>query len=75
MISFPHLAITLLFDVLRLWNQYLNRCDTASASRWKAPGASISFYLKQILVNLEGASTSDQSSQSHWPTLSQEGGQ
>ena len=32
MISFPHLATTLLYDVSRRWSQYLNRCMAASAS-------------------------------------------
>ena len=55
MISSPHLATTLLFDVFQRWSQYLNRCVAALSSEVKeAPGASVPFYLKPILVNLEG---------------------
>ena len=54
-ISSPHLATTLLFDVSRRWIQYLNRCVAASASEVEdAPGASFIFSLEPILVNLEG---------------------
>ena len=57
MISSPHLATTLLFDVSRRWSQYLNRCVAASASEVEeAPGASDPFSLKPILVELEGGS-------------------
>ena len=55
MISSPHLAPTLLFDVSRRWSHYLNRCVTALASEVEeAPGASVPFSLKPILVELEG---------------------
>ena len=54
-ISSPHLATTLLFDVLRRWSQYLNRCVAALASEVEeAPGASVPFSLEPILVELEG---------------------
>ena len=54
-ISPPHLATTLLFDVSRRWSQYLNRCVAALASEVvKEPGASVPFYLEPILVELEG---------------------
>ena len=54
-ISSPHLATTLLYDVSRWWIQYLNRCMAASASEVvEAPGASFPFSLKPILVELEG---------------------
>ena len=55
MISSPHLATTLLFDVLRRWSQYLNRCMAALASEVEeAPGANVPFLLEPILVKLEG---------------------
>ena len=54
MISSPHLATTLLYNVSRRWSEYLNRCAAAPASKvMKAPGASVSFSLKPILVELE----------------------
>ena len=46
MISSPHLATTLLFDVSRRWIQYLNRCVAASASEVvEATGDSVSLSL------------------------------
>ena len=55
MISSPHLATTLLYDVSRRWSQYLNRCVAASASEVaEALGASVPFSLEPILVELEG---------------------
>ena len=55
MISSPRLDTTLLFDVLRRWSQYLNRCVAASASEVvKSPGDSVPFSLETILVDLEG---------------------
>ena len=76
MISSPHIAMTLLFDVSRLWSQYLNRCVAASALEVEeAPGTSVPFSFEPILVELEGDATSAQFSLPHWPTLSQEGGQ
>ena len=55
MISSPHLATKLLFDVSRRRSQYLNRCVAASASEVEeAPGASAPFSLEPILVELEG---------------------
>ena len=54
-ISSPHLATTLLFDVSRRWSQYLDRCVAVSASEVEeAPGASVPFSLEPILVELEG---------------------
>ena len=45
-ISIPHLATTLLFDVLRRWSQYLNRCVAASDSKVvEAPGGRVPFSL------------------------------
>ena len=32
MILFPHLATTLIYDILRRWILYLNRCVSASES-------------------------------------------
>ena len=53
MISSPHLVTTLLFDVLRRWSHYLNRCVAELASEVEeAPGASIPFSLEPILVDL-----------------------
>ena len=61
MISSPHLAKTLLFDVSRRLSQYLNRCVAASASEVEeAPGASVPLSLEPILVELEGGAL-------HWP--------
>ena len=55
MISPPNLASTLLFNVLRLWSQDLNRCVAASALEVEeALGASVPFFLEPILVDLEG---------------------
>ena len=49
MISSPHLATTLLYDVLRLWNQYLNRCVVASSSEVvEAPGSSAPFSIAHM---------------------------
>ena len=55
MISPPHLAKTLLYDVLRRWSQYLNRCMAASVSEVvEAPGARVPLSIEPILVDLEG---------------------
>ena len=60
-ISSPHLSTTLLFDVSRRCSQYLKRCVAASASDVvKVPGGSVPFYLKPILVDLEGGRYIDQ---------------
>ena len=54
MISSPHIATTLLFDVLRRWSLYLNRCVAASASEsLDAPGCQVPFSLEPILAELE----------------------
>ena len=54
MISSPHLATTLLYDVSRRWSQYLNRCVAASTSEVEeAPGASVPCSVEPILVELE----------------------
>ena len=54
-ISSPHIATTLIYDVLQRWSQYLNRCVAASASKEvEAPGASVPLSLKSILFKLEG---------------------
>ena len=54
-ISSPHLATTLLFDLLRRLSHYLNRCVAELASEVEeAPGASIPFSLEPIMVELEG---------------------
>ena len=69
MISSPHLATTLLFDVSRRWSQYLNRCVAESASELEeAPGVSVPFSLKPILVELEGGAL-------YWPHSSSRTGQ
>ena len=45
-ISSPYIATTLLYDVLRRWSQYLNRCVAALDSEVEeAPGASVPFSL------------------------------
>ena len=76
MISSPHLATTLLFDVSRRWSQYLNTCVAASAPEVEeALGASVPFSLGPILVDLEGGATMAPLSLTHWTTLFQEGGQ
>ena len=55
MISSPHLATTLLYDVSQRWSQYLNRCVAALDSEVvEALGASVPFSIEQILVELEG---------------------
>ena len=55
MISSPHLATTLLFDVSRRWRLYLNRCVAALASEsLDAPGYQVPFSLEPILAELEG---------------------
>ena len=75
MISSPHLATTLLYDVLQRWSQYLNRCVAESASEVEeAPGASVPFSLEPILVDLEGDATLAPFSRAHWLTWLQEGG-
>ena len=54
-ISTPHLARTLFYDVLRYWSQYLNRCVTASSSNVvETPGGSVPLSLGPILIELEG---------------------
>ena len=55
MISSPHLATTLLFDVLRWWSLHLNRCVAASASEsLYAPGFHVPFSHEPNLAYLEG---------------------
>ena len=55
MISSPHLATELLFDVSQRWSQYLNRCVAALSSEVEeAPGGSDPFSLEPILVDLKG---------------------
>ena len=55
MISSPHLATTLLFDVSRRWSQYLNRCVAELALEVvEALGVGVPFSLEPILVDLEG---------------------
>ena len=55
MISSPHPATKLLYDVSRQWIQYLNRCVDASASEVvEAPKDSVPFSLEPILVDLDG---------------------
>ena len=45
----------ILFDVLRRWSQYLNRCVAAlDLELVEAPGANVPFSLEPILVELEG---------------------
>ena len=58
MSSSPHLATTLLFNVLRRWSLYLNRCVSVSSSEsLDAPGYYIPSFLDPILTELEGAGT------------------
>ena len=53
MISFPWLAMKLLYDMLRRWSQYLNRCvATSYLEVAEASGASAPFSLKPILVKM-----------------------
>ena len=55
MISPPHLATTLLFNVSRQWSLYLNRCVDASAlESLDSPGCQVPFSLDPILAELEG---------------------
>ena len=55
MITTPHLATTLLYDVLCWWSLYLNRCVTASSSEDVGEaGETLLFSLEPILLNLEG---------------------
>ena len=55
MISYPHLATALLFDVSQRWNLYLNRCVAALALEYlDAPGCQVPFLLDPILADLEG---------------------
>ena len=55
MISSPHLATALLFDVLRRWILYLNRCVAASTlESLDAPGCQVPFSLEPILADLYG---------------------
>ena len=50
----PRLSTILLYDVSQWWSQYLNRCvDASSLEVVEAPGASVPFYLKPILVDME----------------------
>ena len=54
-ISPPHPAMTLLYNVLRRWSLYSNRCVDALASEaLEALGANVPFSLKPILVQLKG---------------------
>ena len=53
MITTPHLPKTFLYDVLRLWSLYLNRCVTALSSEdIGAAGATVPFSLEPILLEL-----------------------
>ena len=55
MISPPHLATTLLFNVSRRWSLYLNRCVAALTSEsLDALGCQVPFLLEPILADLEG---------------------
>ena len=55
MISYPHLATTLLYYVPRRWRHYLNRCVVVSASEVvESPRASVPFSLEPIIVEMEG---------------------
>ena len=55
LISSPHLARTLLFDVSRRWSHYLNSCVSSLALEVEeSPGASVPFSLEPILVELVG---------------------
>ena len=54
MISYPHLATELLFDVSQRWSKYLNMCMVASTSEVvEATGERDPFYLEPILVKLD----------------------
>ena len=55
MISSPHLATTLLFDLLRRWTLYLNRCVAESASEpFDTSGSHVPFLLETIMADLDG---------------------
>ena len=55
MISSPHLATTLLFNVMWRWSLYLNRSVAASAlESLDALGCQVLFLIKPILAELEG---------------------
>ena len=55
MISSLHLATTIIFDVLRRWSLYLNRCVVAFAPQsLDDSGCHVPFSLEPILAELEG---------------------
>ena len=55
-ISYSYLSMTVIYDVLRLWSFYLNRCMAASDSKaLEALGANAPFLLEPILIDIEGA--------------------
>ena len=54
-ISSPHLAIALLFDLSWWWSLYLNRCVAESASEpFDTSGSHVPFLLETILADLDG---------------------
>ena len=54
-ITSPHLATTLIFDVSRQWSLYLSRCVVVSLLGYLgAPGAIVPFTLDIILLYMEG---------------------
>ena len=55
MITPPHLATTLLYDVSRWWSLYLNRYVVApSSENVGAPGATVSLLLEPIFLDMDG---------------------
>ena len=55
MITTPHLPKTFLYNVLRLWSLYLNRCVIALSSEdVGAAGSTATFSLEPIFLELEG---------------------
>ena len=47
--------MTLLYDVLRQWSLYLDRCMAVLESEaLEAPGGNIPFSLEPVMVDLEG---------------------
>ena len=54
-ISSPHIATTLLFDLSRQWSLYLNKCMSESASEpLDTSGSHVTFSLDKILSDLDG---------------------
>ena len=54
-ISSPHLATIIIYNMLQRWSQYFNSCMAASASDVvEVPGSRVPFSIKPIMVELGG---------------------